>query len=154
MALTIRRWWNEILRTPSNRHGIQSTVCHRSEGRVPWSRGSLSRDWRFRLTVMAPWKSPIYTCYAMPMSDPQLGVRLLAYAETKGSITTFRLVAKYSDMIALRTLPEAVLSMIADSYSRFCLLGGLVRLYHGYDDILGQEMSSCDLCRCRRLHRV
>ena len=106
---------------------------------------------------MAPSEGPIYICYAMPVSEPQLGARLLAYAEAKGHITTFRLVAKFSEMTAVRKLPEEVLSMIADSYSRFCLLGGLVRLYHGYDDMLGQQIlfvSHLDLEEFNRHHGI
>ena len=51
--------------------------------------------------------------WAARVSLPQLGARLMAYVETKASITTFRLAARYTSSPALRKLAEEILTNIA-----------------------------------------
>ncbi|KAL9632203.1 MAG: hypothetical protein Q9204_003891 [Flavoplaca sp. TL-2023a] len=51
--------------------------------------------------------------WAARVSLPQLGARLMAYVETKASITTFRLAARYTSSPALGKLAEEILTIIA-----------------------------------------
>ncbi|KAL8875694.1 MAG: hypothetical protein Q9198_005979 [Flavoplaca austrocitrina] len=51
--------------------------------------------------------------WAARVSLPQLGARLMAYVDTRASITTFRLAARYTSSPALRKLAEEVLAIIA-----------------------------------------
>ncbi|KAL8893514.1 MAG: hypothetical protein Q9192_005190 [Flavoplaca navasiana] len=51
--------------------------------------------------------------WAARVSLPQLGARLMAYVETKASIITFRLAARYTSSPALRNLAEEILTIIA-----------------------------------------
>ena len=55
----------------------------------------------------------LVVAWAWPVSLPHLGARVEAYAETKSSINTFRLVTRYSALSACHNLPEDVFSMIA-----------------------------------------
>ena len=52
--------------------------------------------------------------WAARVSFAQLGARLTAYIETRASITTFRLAARYTSSTAFRNLPEELISMIAN----------------------------------------
>lgn len=51
----------------------------------------------------------------MPVDFPDIGARLAAYAHTKATITTFRLVTKYTTQSACHDLPEEIISLIADN---------------------------------------
>ena len=62
--------------------------------------------------AISPSNNSAYISYAMPVSVPQLAARLMAYASTKASITTFRLSVKKSDVTAIRKLPEEILTSI------------------------------------------
>ncbi|KAI4221215.1 MAG: hypothetical protein L6R36_007064 [Xanthoria steineri] len=56
----------------------------------------------------------IIIAWAARVSFAQLGARLTAYIETRASITTFRLTARYTSSTAFRNLPEELISMIAN----------------------------------------
>ncbi|KAI4219031.1 MAG: hypothetical protein L6R36_008604, partial [Xanthoria steineri] len=56
----------------------------------------------------------ITIAWAARVSFAQLGARLTAYIETRASITTFRLAARYTSSTAFRNLPEELISMIAN----------------------------------------
>ena len=55
----------------------------------------------------------IIIAWAMPVSPSQLGARLFAYVETKATLTTFRLVTRNLPLVACRSLPEEIKSLIA-----------------------------------------
>ena len=57
--------------------------------------------------------SDLIIAWAMPVNLAKLGARLAAYAETKATITTFRLVAGYKTQSTGRNLPEEIITMIA-----------------------------------------
>ncbi len=57
--------------------------------------------------------SDLIIAWAMPVNLAKLGARLVAYAETKATITTFRVVAGYKTQSTGRNLPEEIISMIA-----------------------------------------
>lgn len=55
--------------------------------------------------------------WAAPVSFAQLGARLISYIETRASITTFRLAARYTPSPAFCMLPEELVLMIANEVS-------------------------------------
>ena len=57
----------------------------------------------------------ITIAWAMPVSLPQMGARVMSYAQTKAQITTFRLVTKYTTLTSCRNLPEEIISIIANN---------------------------------------
>ena len=57
--------------------------------------------------------SDLIIAWAMPVDLVKLGARLTAYAETKATITTLRLVAGYKTKSTGRNFPEEIISMIA-----------------------------------------
>ncbi|KAI4249513.1 MAG: hypothetical protein L6R42_008957, partial [Xanthoria sp. 1 TBL-2021] len=64
----------------------------------------------------------ITIAWAARVSFAQLGARLLSYFDTRASITTFRLAARYTSSTAFRKLPEELISIIANqvSHQSFC----------------------------------
>ncbi|KAL8766690.1 MAG: hypothetical protein Q9209_006620 [Squamulea sp. 1 TL-2023] len=54
----------------------------------------------------------VLLAWATQVSLPQLGARLVAYTETRASITTFRLMARKAQFTSLCNLPEELLAQI------------------------------------------
>lgn len=102
----------------------------------------------------------IIIAWAARVSFAQLGAGLSSYIETRASITTFRLAARYSSSAAFRRLPEELISAIVNQVShqsfhdnvhewlciQDCLAGQCTLLSH-----FGRYCSRTDGRRCYML---
>lgn len=76
----------------------------------------------------------LMVAWAMPVDFPDIGARLAAYAHTKATVTTFRLVTKYNTQSACHDLPEEIISMIAEDVREIVFMEKMARwiAYSGY----------------------